>query len=82
MRGFTVHEIRESEPVRFLDTLTRTLYKKVLRMNIDRSLTLAILNYTDRKVSISGQHEETPIVCARGLMEHRHDRFRTAHCPG
>jgi sigma-B regulation protein RsbU (phosphoserine phosphatase) len=82
MRGFTVHEIRESERARFLDTLNRTLYKKVLLMNIDRNLTLAILNYTDRKVSISGQHEETLIVRARGLMEHRHDRFRTAHCPG
>jgi serine phosphatase RsbU (regulator of sigma subunit) len=82
MRGFTVHEIRESEPVRFLDTLNRTLYKKVLQMNIDRNLILAILNYTDRKVSISGQHEEILIVRARGLMEHRHDRFRTAHCPG
>jgi len=78
MRGFTVHEIRESDPVRFLDTLNRTLYKKVLRMNIDRNLTLAILNYTDRKVSISGQPEKTPIVRARGVMEHRHDRFRTA----
>jgi len=51
-------------------------------MNIDRNLTLAILNYTDRKVSISEQHEETPIVRARGLMEHRQDRGRTAHCPG
>ena len=82
MRGFPVHEIRESERARFLDTLNRTPYKKVLLMNIDRNLTLAILNYTDRKVSISGQHEETLIVRAGGLMEHRDDQFRSAHCPG
>ena len=77
-----MHEIREIEPVRFLDSLNRTLYKKVLRMNIDRNLTLAILNYTDRKASISGQHEETPIVRAGNLMEYRRDRLRTTHCPG
>ena len=77
-----MYEIREIEPVRFLDSLNPTLYKKRLRMNIDRNLTLAILNYTDRKARISGQHEETPIVRAGGLMEYRRDRFRTAHCPG
>ncbi|MEG4628545.1 hypothetical protein QUB56_02635 [Microcoleus sp. AR_TQ3_B6] len=62
MRGFTVHEMRETEPVRFLYTLNRTLYKNVLRMNIDRNLTLATLNYTDGKVSISRQHEKTILV--------------------
>jgi predicted ATPase/serine phosphatase RsbU (regulator of sigma subunit)/tRNA A-37 threonylcarbamoyl transferase component Bud32 len=65
----TLHEMRETDPVRFLDTLNRTLYKNVLRMNIDRSLTLAVLNYSDGKVSISGQHEETLIVRAGGLVE-------------
>lgn len=44
MRGFTVHEIRETDRVRFLHTRNRTLYKNLLRMNIDRNLTLAILN--------------------------------------
>jgi len=61
--------MRETDRVRFLDTLHRTLYKNVLRMNIYRNLTLAILNYTDGKVSISGQHDETLIVRAGGLVE-------------
>lgn len=65
----TLQEMGETDPVRFLDTLNRTLYKNVLRMNIDRNLSLAILNYTDGKVSISGQHEETLIVRAGGLVE-------------
>lgn len=65
----TLHEMGETDPVRFLDTLNRTLYKNVLRMNIDRNLTLAVLNYSDGKVSISGQHEETLIVRAGGLVE-------------
>ena len=65
----TLHEMGQTDPVCFLDTLNRTLYKNVLRMNIDRNLTLAVLNYSDGKVSISGQHEETLIVRAGGLVE-------------
>ncbi|WP_343045294.1 hypothetical protein [Microcoleus asticus] len=48
--------------MRFLDTLNRTIYKNVQRMNSDKSMTLTILNYADRTISISGQHEETLVV--------------------
>ena len=49
--------------------LNRTLYKNVQRMNSDRNLTLAILNYTDGNVSISGQHEESIVVRSGGIIE-------------
>lgn len=65
----TLHEMQESDPVRFLDTLNRTIYKNIQRMNSDKNLTLAILNYADRKVSISGQHEETILVRKGGKIE-------------
>lgn len=65
----TLKEVQELDPVRFLDTLNRTLYKNIQRMNSDKSLTLAILNYADRKVSISGQHEETLLVRKGGQIE-------------
>ena len=65
----TLKEIRESDPVRFLDTLNRTIYRNVQRMNLDKNLTLAILNYTEGKVSISGQHEEAIVVRAGGKIE-------------
>jgi len=65
----TLQEIGETDPVCFLDTLNRTLYKNVQRMNIDKNLTLAILNYANGKVRISGQHEEVLIVRAGGLVE-------------
>ena len=65
----TLQEIKESDPVRFLDTLNRTLYQNVQRMNSDKNLTLAILNYLDNRVSISGQHEETLVVRAGGHIE-------------
>lgn len=62
-------EIRELDPVRFLDVLNRTLYKNVQRMNSPKSLTLAILNYSQGQVSISGQHEEIIIVRQGGEIE-------------
>ena len=65
----TLQEIRELDPVRFLDVLNRTLYKNVQRMNSDKSLTLAILSYSEGLISISGQHEETLVVRKNGEVE-------------
>lgn len=65
----TLQEVREQDPVKFLDTLNRTIYRNVQRMDSDRNLTLAILNYVPGQVSISGQHEETLIVRADGSIE-------------
>jgi phosphoserine phosphatase RsbU/P len=65
----TLQEMQESNPVCFLDILNRTIYKNIQRMNSDKSLTLALLNYADCQVSISGQHEETLVVRKNGLVE-------------
>jgi len=65
----TLQELQESDPVRFLDTLNRTIYKNVQRMKSDKCLTLALLNYADGKVSISGQHEEIIVVRKGGQIE-------------
>ncbi|MEG4441755.1 AAA family ATPase [Microcoleus sp. AT9_B5] len=62
-------EVQEIDPVRFLDTLNRTLYKNLQRMNSDKNLSLALLNYADSQVSISGQHEETIVVRSGGKIE-------------
>jgi sigma-B regulation protein RsbU (phosphoserine phosphatase) len=58
----TLQESGEADPVRFLDILNRTLYKNIKRMHTQKNLTLAILNYCEGKVSISGQHEEVLVV--------------------
>ncbi|HAX74785.1 MAG TPA: guanylate cyclase [Cyanobacteria bacterium UBA11372] len=65
----TLKEIRASDPVVFLDTLNRTIYKNIQRMNSGKNLTLAILNYADGKISISGQHEEIIVVRSGGKIE-------------
>jgi sigma-B regulation protein RsbU (phosphoserine phosphatase) len=65
----TLKESGETDPLKFLDILNRTLYKNVQRINSEKCLTLSILNYTNGKVSISGQHEETIVVRKNGVIE-------------
>jgi sigma-B regulation protein RsbU (phosphoserine phosphatase) len=65
----TLQEVPEYDPVKFLDTLNRTIYKNVQRMNSERNLTLAVLNYAEGALSISGQHEETIVVRNTGQIE-------------
>ncbi|MFN6166423.1 MAG: SpoIIE family protein phosphatase [Pseudanabaena sp.] len=65
----TLKESGETDPVRFLDILNRTLYKNVQRINSEKCLTLSILNYANGQVSISGQHEETIVVRKTGAIE-------------
>ncbi|VXD24032.1 putative Histidine kinase [Planktothrix serta PCC 8927] len=65
----TLTEIRETDPIQFLSILNNTLYKNVERMNVDRNLTLAILNYYQGLLTVSGQHEEILIVRCDGEIE-------------
>lgn len=65
----TLTEIRETNPIQFLTILNNTLYKNVERMNVDRNLTLAILNYYQGLLTVSGQHEEILIVRSDGNIE-------------
>jgi len=65
----TLKEIKEIDAVRFLDTLNRTIYKNLQRMNCDKNLTIAILNYAQGRMRISGQHEEIIVVRKGGKIE-------------
>ncbi len=65
----TLTEIRETDPIQFLTILNRTLYKNVERMNVNRNLTLALLNYYQGLLTVSGQHEEILIVRSGGEIE-------------
>lgn len=65
----TLKEIKENDPILFLDFLNRTIYKNVERMGIDKNLTLCLLNYADGELTISGQHEEVIIVRQGGKIE-------------
>jgi serine phosphatase RsbU (regulator of sigma subunit) len=59
----------ETDPVRFLDALNRTLYGNVQRMGTDKNLTLALLDYAAGEVRLSGQHENMLVVRGDGTVE-------------
>ncbi len=61
----------ETDPVRFLSTLNQTIYQNVLRMQDNRSLSFAMLDYeTSGEVRLTGQHEEVIVVRHNGHIEH------------
>lgn len=59
----------ETDPKKFLDTLNRTIYSNVQRMNSQKNMTLCLVDYQDGKVRISGQHEEMLVVRRGGLVQ-------------
>lgn len=65
----TLLESNETDPVRFLDALNRTIYKNVERMNSDKNLTLVLLDYQQGVLTLSGQHEEIIVVRSGGRVE-------------
>lgn len=65
----TLLQNEETDPVRFLDTLNRTIYGNVQRMASDKNLTLSLIDYDQGKLTLSGQHEEMIVVRKNGLLE-------------
>ena len=63
------------ESRKFFEVLNRVIYDNARRMNCDRNLTLSLLQYRDKVVTISGQHEEVLVVRENGTLE-RHDLAR------
>jgi sigma-B regulation protein RsbU (phosphoserine phosphatase) len=59
----------ETDPVRFLDVLNRTLYHNIQRMGTDKNLTLALLDYANGQIRLSGQHEEMIVVRQNGEIQ-------------
>ncbi|MBD2176933.1 SpoIIE family protein phosphatase [Pseudanabaena sp. FACHB-1998] len=65
----TLLENNEEDPVRFLDTLNRTIYGNVQRMSSDKNLTLSLIDYEHGKLTLSGQHEEIIVARKNGTLE-------------
>ncbi len=59
----------ETDPVRFLSTINRTLYDNVNRMNCQKNLSLCLLDYDNGTLRLSGQHEELIVVRSSGEVE-------------
>ena len=59
----------ETEPKRFLSVLNRTLYDNIQRMQLNRMMTLLLIDYRDGKMRFSGQHEEILLVRRNGEVQ-------------
>ncbi|HBL57805.1 MAG TPA: hypothetical protein DDZ80_04430 [Cyanobacteria bacterium UBA8803] len=65
----TLQESHQTDPVQFLDILNRTLYGNLQRLDSYKNMTLALIDYADGTLSLSGQHEEMIVVRADGTIE-------------
>lgn len=57
------------DPKQFLEVLNRAIYKNIERTKTDKHLSLAFLDYQDRRITIAGQHEEVLVVRNGGEVE-------------
>ncbi len=65
----TLIEHGETDPVAFVNTLNRTIYKNAQRMRADKTLTFALVDYQEGQLKIVGQHEEILVVRKGGQVE-------------
>jgi len=52
----------ETDPVKFFNAINETVYSNVKRLQSDKNVTLALLDYQNGIVQLSGQHEEVIVV--------------------
>ena len=65
----TLQQMNETDPVKFLDVLNRTLYANIERIDSSKNMSLALLDYQDSNFTLSGQHEEIIVVRTDGNIE-------------
>jgi serine phosphatase RsbU (regulator of sigma subunit) len=59
----------ETDPTRFLTVLSQTVYANVQRMQTERSLNLALLDYKSGHLILSGHHQQLMIVRRDGRVK-------------
>lgn len=65
----TLSKSGETNMEHMLSVLNQVLYKNILRIQEDKNMTLAILQYANHEFSIVGQHESALICRANGNVE-------------
>jgi serine phosphatase RsbU (regulator of sigma subunit) len=65
----TLQTSEETDPARFMDILNRLLYDNTQRMQVGKSMTLALLDYHLGQVRLSGQHEKIIVMRKGGAVE-------------
>jgi phosphoserine phosphatase RsbU/P len=61
--------VKEPDPAKFLNAINQVIHQNAQRMSPGKNLTLALLDYQDGSLSLSGQHEEVLVVRSGGEVE-------------
>lgn len=59
----------ETDPVKFISAINQTIYENVQRMESDKNLSFALIDYREGILNVSGQHEQMIIVRDSGKIE-------------
>ena len=59
----------ETDNVKILNTINRTMYDSLERIKCNKNMSLCLLDYSERTLTLSGQHEETIVVRKDGEVE-------------
>ncbi len=65
----TLLAYNEPDPVRFLTAINSVIYDNVQRMKCEKNAGLALLDYQQEMLKLSGQHEEMIVVRSNGGVE-------------
>jgi sigma-B regulation protein RsbU (phosphoserine phosphatase) len=79
VRTLLVNDV--SDPKAFIAVLNRAIFENMQRMNMDKNLSLVLLDYSQGKLQLAGQHEEVLVVRKNGEIE-RIDTLLFGHMLG
>ena len=65
----TLQASEETDHIKFLNVVNRAIYRNTQRINSEKTLSLAFLNYREGVLTITGQHEQVIIVRNDGEVE-------------
>jgi len=71
----------QTDPQIFMNVLNQVIYQNTQRIDSDKNLTLALLDYHDKTLTLCGQHEEVLVVRKNGTIE-RIDTIDLGFCVG
>jgi sigma-B regulation protein RsbU (phosphoserine phosphatase) len=60
----TLIQTGENDPERIMTVLNQVLYRNIIRIHDNKSMTLAVFRYKDHEFEVSGQHESVLILRA------------------
>ncbi len=65
----TLQAANIKDPHQYISAINQAIYGNIQRMNSDKNMTLAVLDYHDGVLTLSGQHEEMLVIRKDGSLE-------------